>query len=117
MKVSFIEFNPNVPVKEHYDYIADYVSTDFDLGLEETYQLIEQLKHNRSSVIVFAEANTDFHIHDGGLCVQIDGAGFWFAENITLEIAKDILKLTFEGCDYFGQYITGTSKEWEAYTL
>jgi hypothetical protein len=117
MEVNFIDFNPNAAVKERYDYIADYISCDFDLGFEDAFYLIRQLKHNRSKVVIFGEAIADFHLYDDALHVQIDGFGFWFAENIDLEIAKEILKATFEGCEYFGQFITGTSKEWEAYTL
>jgi hypothetical protein len=117
MKVSFIDFNPNTPVKDRYEYVIDYISQDFELNLDETFYLIQQLKHNRSSVIIYGEAIADFHIFDNALCVQIDGDGFWVAENISLEIAEKILTATFEGCEYFGQYIPDTYREWEAYTL
>ena len=50
------------------------------------------------------------------LHVQIDGQGFWFAENIDLEIAGKILKVLFEDCEYFGKYIPETTREWEAWT-
>lgn len=117
MEVNFTDFNPHTPVKERYEYIADYISHDFNLEFEEAFYLIKQLKHNRSSVIVYAQAIANFHIYDDKLHVQIDGEGFWCAENITVDIAREILKATFEGCDNFGQYIPNTSKEWEAYTL
>jgi hypothetical protein len=117
MEVSFKDFNPNTPIKERYEYIVDYISHDFDLKFEDTFYLIKQLKHNQSSVVIFADAVVDFHIFDNVLHVQIDGEGFWYAENISLEIAREILKSTFEGCMDFGQYIPTTEREWEAYTL
>jgi hypothetical protein len=117
MEVSFTQFNQNIPTKDHYEYVVDYISHDFDLELEDTFYLVKQLKYNRSSVIIYAQAIADFHIFDNVLHVQIDGEGFWCAENISLETAKEILKVTFEGCEYFGQHIPGTTREWEAYTL
>jgi hypothetical protein len=117
MKISFIDFNPHAPVKDRYEYVIDYISQDFDLDRDETFYLIQQLKHDRSSVVVYGEAIADFQIYDNALHVQIDGDGFWFAENISLEIAEKILTATFEGCKYFGQYIPETNREWEAYCL
>lgn len=116
MEITFTDFNPNAPIKNQYDYITDYISHDFDLEFEEAFYLIKQLKHNQSSVVVYGKAFADFHIYDDLLHVQIDGLGFWFAENIDLKTARSILKLTFEGCDYFSQYLPDTNKEWEAYT-
>jgi hypothetical protein len=116
MEITFIDFNPNTPIKNKYDYITDYISHDFDLEFEDAFFLIKQLKQNRSSIVVYGKAITEFHIYDNLLHVQIEGSGFWFAENIDLKTARIILKLTFEGCDYFGQYLPHTNKEWEAYT-
>lgn len=117
MQVKFTDFNPNTLIKKHYEYIADYICHDFDLEFEDSLYLIRQLKHNRSSIVIYAQAIVDFHIFDYVLNVQIDGNGFWAAENISLEIASEILRNTFDGCEYFGQYVLTTTKEWEAYTL
>lgn len=118
MKVSFQDFSPNTPDKDCYERGVDYLWHDFDLNLEDTFYLIEKLKTNRSSVIVyFPLASVDFHLFDNMLCVQIDADGFWFGENINLEMAKEILKVAFEGCSYFGSRIPNTNREWEAYSL
>lgn len=116
MKVDFTDFNPNAILKDRYEYGIDYILHNFDLNFEDTYYLVKQLKHNTNSVVVYAESIADFHLFDEALHVQIDGQGFWFAENIDLEIAGKILKAVFEGCEYFGQYILETKKEWEAWT-
>ncbi|HEY0770466.1 MAG TPA: hypothetical protein VGD31_09020 [Sphingobacteriaceae bacterium] len=116
MKVTFSDFNPNTPIKERYEYIVDYISHDFDLEFEEAFYLIKQLKHNRSSVIIYGHAVADFLIYDDALDVQIDGAGLWYAQNIDFETAEEILKATYEGLEYFGQYLPGTSREWDTWT-
>lgn len=116
MEVSFTDFNPNTPTKDRYEYVSDYISTTFDLDIEDTFYLIKQLKNHRSSVVIYAAAIVDFQFYDGSLCVQIDGDGFWFADSISLENVKEILKITFEDCTYFGQYLPKTDTEWGAWT-
>ena len=116
MEVTFTDFNPHTPLKERYEYVVDYISHSFDLDFEDAFYLIKQLKNHRSSVVVYAKAIADFQFYDGVLCVQIDSAGFWFAENLDLETARSILKLVYDGYDYFGQFLPNTNKEWEAYT-
>jgi hypothetical protein len=116
MKVSFSDFNPNTPIKDRYEYIVDYISHEFDLKFEDALFLIEQLKHNRSRVVIYGQSIVDFHIFDNALHVQIDGQGFWCADNINIDIAKEILRVTFEGGVNFGQFIPGTTREWGAWT-
>lgn len=116
MEVSYTDFNPNSPTKDRYEYVIDYISHDFDLEFEDVFYLIKQLKHNRSSVVIYANAIADFHIFDDVLHIQIDGDGFWYAENIDIETAKEILRKVYEGCGYFGQFVSNTSREWESWT-
>ena len=116
MEVSFTDFNPNTPTKDRYEYVIDYISHDFDLEFEDVFYLIKQLKHNRSSVVVYAEAIADFHIFDNALHIQIDGFGFWYADNIDLEMANRILRMIYNGCEEFGKYIPNTNIEWGAWT-
>ncbi|HEY0460837.1 MAG TPA: hypothetical protein VGC97_17000 [Pyrinomonadaceae bacterium] len=91
MRVTFSDFNPNTPIKERYEYIVDYISHDFDLEFEDAFYL-------------------------NALDVQIDGDGLWYAQNIDFETAEEILKAIYEGCEYFGQYLPGTSREWDTWT-
>jgi hypothetical protein len=107
MKVRFSNFNPNTPIKKRYEYIVDYISHDFDLEFEDAFYLIKQLKHNRSSVIIFGQAVADFLIYDNALDVQIDTDRFWYAQNIDLHSAEEILKATYQGCEKFCQYLLG----------
>lgn len=107
---------PNTPLKDRYEYVVDYISHDFDLAFEDAFYLIKQLKHNRSSVLIFAEAIADFHIYDDVLHVQIDGDGFWYAENIDLDMANAILRMVYNNYGDFGKFIPNTSREWEAWT-
>jgi hypothetical protein len=116
MKVNFTDFNRNTPTKDRYEYVIDYISHDFDLEFEDAFYLIKQLKHNRSSVVIYGESIVDFNIYDDFLHVEIDGDGFWFAENIDLEIAKEVLRKAYEGCKYFGKYLPNTTREWESWT-
>lgn len=116
MRISFTDFSPNIPPKDRYEYIIDYICHDFDLDIEDAFYLIKNLKHNQSSVVIYANSIVDFHIFDEKLHVQIDGDGFWFAENLDLEIAKEILRITYEGYLYFGKFISDTGREWDAYT-
>lgn len=118
MNISFQDFSPNIVDKDHYEYGVDYLSYEFNLELEDAFHLLTQLKNNKSNVIAYAPSTVvDFYIFDNMLCVQIDSVGFWHQTNISLEVAKKILKATFEGCEDFGSQIPGTSDEWECYTL
>ena len=118
MKIGFQDFSPNVPHKDRYECGIDYLWHDFDLEFEDAFYLIKQLKNNRSSVVIYAPlAVVDFYIFDNALHVQIDGDGFWHASNLSLEITKEILRITYEGCEHFGSQISGTNQEWDAYCV
>jgi len=116
MRISFSDFGPQVPVKEKYQSGIDYVSHEFDLGFEDAFYLVSQLKTNRSHVDICApEAMVSFYIFDNELNVQIDGygAGFWHGSNLDLETAREILRMASDGCQDFGQHIPGTSRIWD----
>ena len=116
MKVSFKDFGPKVPDKDRYERGIDYLHHDFDLELDDAFYLISQLKHNRSSVAIYTtSAVVDFFIDRDGLNVQIDGDSTWVASDLDLDVAKEILNATYEGCEDFGTKIPGTTIEWDAY--
>ncbi len=92
--------------------------TIFDLEFEDAFYLIKQLKRNRSSVAIYAPlATVDFFISNDALEVQIDGDSTWVASDLDLEVAREILRATYEGCEDFGSQIPGTNREWDAYFL
>jgi hypothetical protein len=116
MKVTFKDFSPNVPDKDRYERGIDYLHHDFDLKLEEAFYLVSQLKHNRSSVAIYTpSAVVDFFIDRDGLHVQIDGNSTWAASDLDFDVAKEILRAAYEGCEDFGTTIPGTTIEWGAY--
>jgi hypothetical protein len=118
MKVSFRDFSPNVPDTERYERGVNYLCHDLDLEFEDAFYLVEKLKHNRSSVAVHTpSAVVDFFIFDDALEVQIDGDSTWVASKLSLDIAKEILRVAFEGCEDFGSQVPGTNQEWDAYFL
>jgi hypothetical protein len=115
--VHFDDFGPNVPRKARYVRGIDFLQHEFDLDVADTLYLIDHLKHDRSSVYVFAEnAMVDFYLFDEQLNVQIDGiaSGFWHASNIDLTAAKGILDAAQRGDD-FGSQIPGTDRTWDVY--
>lgn len=117
MKVSFQDFRPDVPAKNSYISGVDYIWHDLDLEFEEAFHLIKQLKIHRSCLTVYNSSScVAFYLFDGGLHVQIDGDGFWVAEDVDLQVAREILKVTYADCDDFGTHVPGTNYEWEAYT-
>jgi hypothetical protein len=116
MNVSFTDFGANVPNKDRYERGIDYLWHEFDLEFEDAFNLISQLKNNRSSVTVCTpSAIVDFYIFHGELNAQIDADGFWHASNLDLDTAKEILKVASEGCENFGEYIPGTNLNWDVY--
>ena len=116
MKVSFKDFGPHVPDKDRYERGIDYLHHDFDLELDDAFYLVSQLKHNRSSVAIYTTSTVvDFLIDRDGLNVQIDGNSTWVASDLDLDVAKEILKATYAGCEDFGTTIPGTTIEWDAY--
>lgn len=118
MNVGFQDFSPNIPDKDRYENGVDYLWHDFDLEFEDAFYLIKQLKNNRSSVVIYSfSAVVDFYIFDDALHVQIDGDGFWHASDFDLEIAREILRVTYEGYADFGTHIPGTCREWDAYCI
>ncbi|MEZ5429483.1 MAG: hypothetical protein R2747_24780 [Pyrinomonadaceae bacterium] len=119
MKVSFKDFGANVPVKQKYECGVDYLWHDFDLAFEDAFYLVEKLKNNHSSVIVFTLwAAVDFYFFNDALHVQIDTAtGFWHESSLDLPVAKEILKVAWAGCEHFGSQIPGTVREWDAYCI
>ena len=118
MNVGFQIFSPDVPAKDFYERGVDYLLQDFDLEFEDAFNLLKQLKTNRSSVVVYAPSViVDFYLFDNMLCVQIDGDGFWHESNLDLETAKEILRVAFDGCDDFGSQVPGTNRQWEGHPL
>jgi len=118
MNVSFKDFGANVPDKEHYECGVDYLWHEFNLEFGDAFYLVEKLKNNRSSVMVSApSAFVDFYIFDDALHVQIDADGFWHESNLDLQVAKEILRVAWEGCEHFGSQIPGTNREWDAYCI
>ena len=118
MNVGFQDFRPDVPDKDFYERGVDYLWQDFDLDLADTFNLLKQLKTNRSSLVVYAPSViVDFYIFDNMLCVQIDGDGFWHESDLDLETAKEILRVAFDGCDDFGSQVPGTNRHWEGHPL
>ena len=116
MNVSLKDFGANVPDKARYERGVDYLWHEFDLGFEDAFYLVKQLKNNRSSVTICApSAIVDFYIFDDELNVQIDADGFWHASNLDLDTAKAILRAAFEGCEHFGEQIPGTNLTWDVY--
>ena len=116
MNVSFKDFGANVPDKDRYERGVDYLWHEFDLEFEDAFYLVRQLKNNRSSVMICTpSAVVDFYIFNDELNVQIDADGFWHASNLGLDTAKEILKVAFEGCEHFGEYIPGTNLNWDVY--
>ena len=116
MKVSFKDFGPHVPDKDRYERGIDYLHHDFDLELDDAFYLVSQLKHNRSSVAIYTTSTVlDFSIDRDGLNLQIDGDSTWVASDLDLDVAKEILKACYEGCEDFGTTIPGTTIEWDAY--
>ena len=118
MNISLKDFGANVPGKDRYERGVDYLWHEFDLDFEDAFYLVKQLKNNRSSVIVHApSAVVDFYVFNDELNVQIDGDGFWHESNIDLEVAREILRVAWEGCEHFGSQIPGTNREWDAYCI
>lgn len=119
MNVTFDDYGPNVPDKERYEHGVDYLSHEFDLGFEDAFYLVSQLKNNRSSVQIGAPmASVLFYIFDNLLHVQIDGCGdpgFWHGSNLDLPTAREILRVATDGCEDFGMHIPGTDREWDVY--
>jgi len=116
MKVSFKDFGPHVPDKDRYERGIDYLYQHFDLELDDAFYLLSQLKHNHSSVAIYtASTVVNFSIDRDGLNVQIDGICTWVASDLDLDVAKEILKAVYEGCEDFGTTIPGTTIEWDAY--
>jgi hypothetical protein len=116
MKVSFKDFGPHVPDKDRYECGIDYLHHDFDLELDDAFYLVSHLKHNHSSVAIYAGPTVlDFSIDRDGLNVQIEGDSTWVASDLALDVAKEILKAAYDGCEDFGTTIPGTTIEWDAY--
>ena len=66
MTVRFTDFYPDIPDKERYVRGLDYILYVFDLEFGEAFELVEQLKINRSSVAVCTPSNLlDFFIFNG----------------------------------------------------
>ncbi|HEX8289122.1 MAG TPA: hypothetical protein VF556_14055 [Pyrinomonadaceae bacterium] len=118
MNVSFKDFSSYVPDKERYERGVDYLCHDLDLEFEDAFYLIKTLKHNHSSIAVYTpSAVVSFFIFDNALHVQIDGDSTWAASDLDLNVAKEILRVAWEGCEDFGSQIPGTNQEWGAYFL
>jgi len=116
MNVSFKHFSPEAPVKDRYERGVDYLVHDFNLGVEEAFYLVSELKNDRSHVTIYATSTVvDFFILGGKLGVQIDGDSTWVASDLDLAVAREILRATYEGCEDFGERILGTNIEWDAY--
>ncbi|MGH9943864.1 MAG: hypothetical protein ACRD9R_16085 [Pyrinomonadaceae bacterium] len=116
MNVSFEDFGANVPEKDRYERGVDYLLHEFDLGLEDAFYLVKNLKNNHSSVTIYApSAIVMFYISSGQLYVQIDGDGFWHGSDFDMDTAKEILSAAVDGCEHFGERIPGTSREWDVY--
>jgi len=116
MNVSFKDFSRDVPEKDRYEQGVDYLRHDFDLGLEDAFYLVSHLKRERSSVTIYAPSvDVEFFMFSGKLHVQIGGYSTWAASDLELDVAKEILRATYEGREDFGTTIPGTNNEWGAY--
>jgi hypothetical protein len=118
VQVHFRDFGPDVPRKDRYVCGVDYLSHDFDLGIEDAFYLVSHLKNDRSSVCIFTQSSTvEFYIFDSELNVQIDGtgSGFWHASNLDEATAKQILRVASDGCEGFGSMIPGTDRNWDVF--
>jgi hypothetical protein len=119
MKVSYIHFSPNAPIRGLYQEGADYLSHDFDFGFDDALFLLKELKNHRSSLSVEALAcSLNFYIEiDGSLWVEIYGNnGLWAASEIDLAIGTEILRIAFDGGE-FGEYVPTTNRVWDAYSV
>ena len=116
MIVNFKDFSQNVPYKQWYEECIDYLHHSFDLEFEDAFYLVQHLKREHSSVCIIAsEAIVDFIIFNNALTVQIDGLSTWFGENLDLDVAKEILRVAWDGCEDFGSQIPGTDREWDVH--
>ncbi len=117
MKVSYIQYSSNAPIRDRYQEGVDYLCHDFDFGVEETLYLIQELKSDRSRVFVTGPTSAlNFHFDRESLWVEIDDVtGLWAVSEIDLELAAAILRIAAEGTG-FGEHIPTTDREWDAYS-
>ncbi|MFN2511176.1 MAG: hypothetical protein ABR568_06995 [Pyrinomonadaceae bacterium] len=118
MKVSFTHYSPDAPIRSRYQQGADFLVHDFDLGSEEAFYLLKELKNHRSSLRVDAAAcSLNFYIEgDGSLRVEIYGNnGLWADSEVDITVATEIFRIAFEGGE-FGAIMPVTNREWDAYS-